>query len=75
MADDDIWRRRFHLFMAVRLAGLLTFFLGVAIMFTGLIRPGGWPAVGLIVVIAGLVDAIVAPMLLKRQWRKEDAGR
>lgn len=72
MADQDKWRRRFHLFMAARLVGLATFLLGIAIMFTGLLRPGGWPVVGAIVVVLGLLDAVVAPKLLRKQWDAED---
>ncbi len=72
MADEDKWKRRFHLFMAARLFGLATFLLGIAIMFTGLLRPGGWPLVGAIVVVLGLADAVVAPKLLRKQWDAED---
>ena len=72
MADDDLWRRRFLLFMGARLFGLLTVLAGVAVIFTDLLRPGGWPVVGGIVVALGLIDAIGAPMLLKRQWKRED---
>jgi hypothetical protein len=72
MADEDKWKRRFHLFMAARLFGLATFLLGIAIMFTGILRPGGWPVVGSIVVILGLLDAVVAPKLMKKQWDAED---
>ena len=31
MADEDLWRRRFHLFVLVRLIGMATFALGVVI--------------------------------------------
>jgi hypothetical protein len=72
MADDGKWKRRFHLFMAARLFGLAMFLAGFAIMFTDLLRPGGWPVVGAIVVILGLLDAVVAPKLLRRQWDAED---
>ena len=72
MADEDKWKRRFHLFMAARLFGLATFLAGFAIMFTDLLRPGGWPVVGAIVVILGLLDAVVAPKLLRKQWDAED---
>ena len=34
MTDDALWRRRFQLFLAIRLFGLLTFVLGLAIAFT-----------------------------------------
>ena len=72
MADEDKWKRRFHLFMAARLFGLAMFLLGIAIMFTGILRPGGWPVAGWIVVILGLLDAVVAPKLMKKQWDAED---
>jgi hypothetical protein len=73
MADEATWKRRFYLFMGARLLGLATFFAGVAIMFTDLIREGGWPVVGAIVMLMGLADSVVAPMLLKKHWKQEDA--
>ena len=72
MDDDAVWKRRFQIFALVRLAGLATIFLGVAIAYTGLLREGGWPSVGLIVAIMGLVDAVFAPRILKKQWERED---
>ena len=75
MADDSLWKRRFHAFMAVRLAGLAIFFLGVAIAFTDLVRPGGWPLVGVIIAIMGMIDAVFAPRMLKRLWEEQDRGR
>jgi hypothetical protein len=72
MTDEDKWRRRFNLFMGIRLFGLLVFFAGLAIAFTNLLRPGGWPVVGSIVMILGLLDSVVAPRLLKKQWEAED---
>ncbi len=73
MDDEAVWKRRFDIFAAVRLAGLATFFLGIAIAYTGLIRQGGWPTLGMIVAIIGLIDAVLAPRLLKKQWEREDA--
>lgn len=72
MADDALWRRRFHIFMAVRLAGLAIFFLGIAIAFSDLVRDGGWPQVGAIVAIMGAIDALFAPRMLKRLWDEQD---
>jgi hypothetical protein len=72
MADEATWRRRFHLYMGARLFGLLTLFAGLAIMFTDLLRDGGWPLVGAVVMLFGLADAVIAPMLLRKQWRKDD---
>jgi hypothetical protein len=72
MDDDAIWRKRLALYSLVRLVGLAIFFLGIVIMYTGLLRPGGWPQVGAIVAILGAFDALFAPRLLKRQWDRED---
>ena len=72
MADDALWRRRFHIFMAVRVAGLAIFFLGIAIAFGDLVRDGGWPQVGAIVAIMGAIDAVFAPRMLKRVWDEQD---
>lgn len=71
MTDEDIWKRRFLAYMAVRLAGLALFFLGIAIAYTGLVRPGGWPQLGAIVAILGVVDAVFAPRLVKKRWENE----
>jgi hypothetical protein len=72
MPDEDKWRQRFNLFMGIRLFGLLVFFAGLAIVFTNLLRPGGWPVVGSIVMILGLLDSVVAPRILKKKWEAED---
>lgn len=71
MDDEALWKRRFLTFTLVRLAGLATFFLGVAIAFSDLLRDGGWPLVGAIVAIAGLVDAVFSPRILKKIWERQ----
>jgi hypothetical protein len=70
--EDAVWRRRFFVYSAVRLAGLAIFFLGLAIAFTDLVRPGGWAQVGAVVAILGVIDALFAPRLLKRAWDQQD---
>lgn len=72
MTDEQVWKQRFLIFTAVRMAGLVVFLLGLAIAFTDLLRPGGWPLVGGILVICGVVDAVVAPRILKREWDRAD---
>ncbi|HUG45058.1 MAG TPA: hypothetical protein VMK31_00920 [Sphingomicrobium sp.] len=72
MADDAVWRRRFFLFMAARIFGALVFLVGGAITFTDLLREGGWPVLGAIVMVLGIADALFAPRLLKKQWEMED---
>ena len=69
--DEALWKKRFHMFALLRLSGLAIAFLGMATMFTDLLRPGGWPLVGGILVAIGVVDAVVAPRILKRSWDKK----
>jgi hypothetical protein len=73
--DDNIARQRLLLYTAVRFGGLLIFFLGVAIMYTNIVRPGGWPQVGAIVAIIGVIDAMFLPRLLKKGWDKSDQSQ
>lgn len=75
MDDDKKARNRLLTATAVRLGGLAIFFLGIAIIYTDLIRSGGWPQIGAIVVILGVIDAILAPRLLKRAWDEQDRQR
>jgi hypothetical protein len=70
--DDAIWRKRLAIYSLVRLVGLAIFFLGIVIMYTDLLRPGGWPQVGAVVAILGAIDALFAPRLLKREWDRQD---
>lgn len=75
MPDEETAKRRLGLYMAVRFGGIAIFFLGVVIAYSNLVRPGGWPQVGAIIAIFGVLDAMLAPRLLKRAWDREDAGR
>jgi len=72
MDDDAKWKRRFLLFMGARLFGLATFLVGMAIMFTDILRPGGWPWLGSVIMVLGIIDSVVAPKLMRKQWDKED---
>jgi membrane protein implicated in regulation of membrane protease activity len=72
MDGDDVFRKRLLIYSLVRFGGLLIFFLGLAIIYTDLLRPGGWPQVGAVVAILGVLDAFLAPRLLKRSWDDKD---
>ncbi len=71
MDDEALWKKRFAMFMVVRLAGLAVFLLGVAIAYFDILRPGGWPQVGAIIALLGAIDAVLAPRLLKSLWERE----
>ena len=70
--DEDIYRKRLLLYSLTRFAGLAIFFLGLAIIYTDLLREGGWPQVGAIVAIMGVIDALFAPRMLKKLWDEQD---
>jgi hypothetical protein len=70
--DEAKWRKRLLAYTGARLGGLAVFALGLAIFYTDLLRDGGWPQVGAVVIILGLIDALFAPMVLKKHWDKED---
>jgi hypothetical protein len=73
--EEALWRRRLAAYTGVRLAGLAIFFLGIAIIYTDLLREGGWPQVGALVVIMGAIDALFAPRLLRKLWEEQDRDR
>src|SRR5437763_17174552 len=70
--DEEIAKRRLLIYSLVRLGGLAIFFLGIAIFYTNLLRPGGWPQLGAIVAIMGVIDSFFAPRLLKKAWDERD---
>ena len=72
MKDEELWKKRFQIFAAVRLLGVLTFLLGLVIAFSDLVRPGGWTLLGGLIVVIGVIDAVFAPRLLKRSWDRRD---
>lgn len=72
MANEDVWRRRFLVFGAIRLFGLGVFLFGMAIAYSDLVRDGGWPLVGGIVAFMGGMDAVFAPRMLRKLWEEQD---
>jgi len=70
--DDKTARNRLLAATAVRLGGLAIFFSGVATIYTGVLREGGWPQVGAIIAIMGVIDAMFAPRILKKAWDEQD---
>ena len=63
MDDEALWKRRFLVFTLVRLAGLAIFFLGIAIIYTDLLREGGWPQVGAIIAVMGVIGLMGAMVI------------
>ena len=65
MTDEEMWKKRFLLFVVIRLFGVALFLAGTAIAFTDLLKPGGWPLLGGVLAITGALDAVFAPKVIK----------
>jgi len=72
MTDDQLWKKRFRTFLAIRLVGLATFLAGLAVAFSDLLQPGGNKLIGGLLVVMGALDAVIAPRILKRGWDRQD---
>jgi hypothetical protein len=70
--DEQLWRKRFGIFALLRISGLLLFLLGMGIVFSDLVRPGGALGLGMVVIGCGLVEALLGPVLLRQHWDKAD---
>lgn len=70
--DEAEAKRRLLLYSLVRAAGLAIFLLGVAIIYTDIVRPGGAPQLGAVIAIIGVLDALLTPPALKRTWDRRD---
>ena len=66
MNEDQAEKKRFQIFAVVRLFGVGLFLLGTAIAFTDLLKPGGWPLVGGVLAITGVLDAVFASRVVRR---------
>jgi membrane protein implicated in regulation of membrane protease activity len=72
MDDDKKARDRLLIATLARLGGLAIFFMGIAVIYTDWIRPGGWPQLGAILAILGVIDAMFVPRILKKAWDQQD---
>lgn len=70
---DEAARKRLLIYTVLRFGGLAIFSVGIATIYTNVVRPGGWPQLGAIIAIVGVIDALVAPHLLKRTWDRQDS--
>ncbi len=77
MSEPDAaeWKRRLALYSAARLPGLAIFMLGIAIAYSNLLRPGGWPQVGAVLAIVGGVGSILLPRAVRRRWVRMDSAK
>lgn len=68
MDDEAMWKRRFLLVTAARLAGVAIIALGLAVGLTNLVAVGGERTIGAILIVIGTIDSAFAPIILKSRW-------
>ena len=67
------WRRRFIIINLARIGGTVIVLFGLAVWQSDLARPGGWPALGIPMVAAGLIISFPVAGMLVRRWRTPPA--
>ena len=73
MDDERKYRNRLLIYTAARAFGIAVMLLGIAIIYSDLVREGGWPQLGAVIAIMGVIDALFAPRMLKKLWDEQDA--
>ncbi len=68
MTDEATEKKRFLMFAAARLSGVVLIMLGMAVAFTDLVRDGGFRQLGGMLIAIGTIEMVVLPILLKRSW-------
>ena len=69
---EDQARQRFMILNLVRFGAIAFVFAGAATV-SGKLLPDLSPALGYVLLIVGVLDFFLAPVLLKRSWRNPDA--
>jgi hypothetical protein len=69
--DDETAKRQLLIYTGLRLSGVVLCLFGIAIIYSNLLRPGGWPQLGAVIAIVGAVHALFSPHLLKKKWDRE----
>ncbi len=67
--SEEEWKRRFGMFAILRVTGLAMMLAGIFVGLTDLVRPGGVAVLGVVLGVAGAIDGILLPTLLRRRWK------
>ena len=67
--EDRVARSRLLMLTLIRLAGVALMALGLIISTGDLLRPGGWPLVGVPIALIGLVESLLLPKVFTAKWR------
>jgi hypothetical protein len=67
--SEEEWKRRFGIFAILRVTGLAMMLAGAFVGMTDLLRSGGMPVLGVVLGVAGAIDGLVLPTILRRRWK------
>ena len=69
--DDDLARRQLWRLTLLRLATFAPFMLGIAVMYTDLLRSGGCPQLGAIICIVSVLASVAVTYAFRKTRRRE----
>ena len=69
--DDELAKRQLWRLTLLRLATFAPFMLGIAIMYTDLLRPGGWPQPGAVICIVSVLASVGVTYAFRKNRRRE----
>ena len=66
---ERLAKSRWQTLQLLRFTGIVVMILGMWIWAGDILRPGGWPAVGIPLLALGAFEALVLPVMLARRWK------
>lgn len=70
---ERLARGRFLMLTLLRFGGVALVMLGMAVWLGDLMRPGGWPAIGIPLFVGGAGVTLFLPRVFARRWRTPPA--
>lgn len=71
--NEDLWKKRYGVMQTLRIGGLLIMLVGLLVAKGGVLTDEAHPAIGAVLIVAGLFDALLSPKILKRIFDRQDA--
>lgn len=71
--EEEKWANRAGAVRWMQIGGLIIALVGLLMARGGAITEEPWPVIGGILVVAGLLDAVLSPKIMKRIFEAEDA--